>query len=158
MRRRLRPGSGRVAVLALVAGLAGCEISGPGDPTFEVYRNRAVWRAERPESYEYTVQRLCFCITDAVRPVRVRVSGESVTSRVYAADATPVPSQYAESFPSVEGLFQLILDAMDDEADEIDVVYDPDTGVPLEIAIDYIAMAVDDELTVRVVEDVTPTS
>jgi hypothetical protein len=141
-----------------VAGLGGCDIAGPGDPTFEVYQNRGLWRAERPLSYEYTVQRLCFCITDAVRPVRVRVTGDSVTSRVYADDGTPVPAQYAESFPTVDGLFQLILDAMADDADEIEVVYDPDTGVPLEIAIDYIEMAVDDELTVRVVDDVTPTS
>lgn len=158
MRGGLRRGSWRLAAVALVVGLAGCDIAGPGDPTFEVYRNREAWRAGRPVSYEYTVQRLCFCITDAVRPVRVRVDGDSVTSRVYADDGTPVPSQYAESFPSVDGLFQLILEAMDADADEIDVVYDPDSGVPIEIAIDYIEMAADDELTVRVVDDVTPTS
>ena len=88
----------------------------------------------------------------------MRVTADSVTSRVYADDGTPVPAQHAESFPTVDGLFQLILDAIEDDADEIDVVYDPDTGVPLEIAIDFIEMAADDELTVRVVDDVTPTS
>ena len=40
MRGDLRVGARWLTALAVGVGLAGCEIAGPGDPTFEVYRNR----------------------------------------------------------------------------------------------------------------------
>jgi hypothetical protein len=49
-------------------------------------------------------------------------------------------------------LFAIIEDALDEDAHSVEVIYDQSTGVPLEIRIDYIELAIDEELGFDVVE------
>src|SRR5690606_6063300 len=51
---------------------------------------------------------------------------------------------------TVEGIFDEIQDALDEGADEVVVDYDPDTGRPLRVDIDWMAMAIDDEMGITV--------
>jgi hypothetical protein len=69
-----------------------------------------------------------------------------VTAVVRPEDGTPIPEEYADLFPSVEGLFEIIEEALNEGADRVDVEYDPPTGTPIRIDIDYIEAAVDDEI------------
>jgi hypothetical protein len=57
-----------------------------------------------------------------------------------------VPSEQAPWFPTVEEAFALIEDAFDRDAHRVDVRYDPATGAPLDIYIDQIEHAVDEEM------------
>jgi hypothetical protein len=62
----------------------------------------------------------------------------------------PVPGDLAPHFPTVDGLFDVIKDAMDRDVHQLRVTYDGDTGIPVDIWIDYEANAVDEELGYQV--------
>jgi hypothetical protein len=47
---------------------------------------------------------------------------------------------------TVEGLFAAIDDALDRDADQVTVQYDPQLGYPLEIAIDFSQQVADEEI------------
>ncbi len=59
-------------------------------------------------------------------------------------------------FYTVQGLFDVVQDAIDSGADEVSVTYDPDLHYPTEINIDRIKGAIDDELRVFA-SDLEPT-
>ena len=135
---------------ALLAGalLAGCAGAGPaevegGGGAEGLARARARWEATGLDDYRYTLARNCFCIGSAVGPAVVTVVDGTVTSVVRQGEGEPAD---AELYPSVEGLFDVVEDALRRDAHEVDVTYDPATGVPVHIWIDYVEMAVDEEL------------
>ena len=55
----------------------------------------------------------------------------------------------ANSFPSAEQLFDAIQDAIDRQADYIDIDYDPTYGYPTDVYIDYDRRVSSDELVLR---------
>ena len=118
----------------------------------EVAENHARWQREGPTTYVYAVEHSCFCPIEAIGPVRVRVEGGSVASRTYAASGDTVGATFAEIFPTVEGLFDVLERAIDRDAADVQVTWDPETGAPLQLSIDYIADAVDEEEGYRIVE------
>jgi hypothetical protein len=136
----------------VVAGITGCGILSPdGGVRSELEENRERWEGARPTSYSVTVERLCFCGPDWRGPVRIRVEGATAVERVYVDSGLPVGADAAPFFPTVDGLFQVILDALDRDAHEIRVSYDPGTGIPFDIWIDYEENTVDEELGFTVV-------
>jgi hypothetical protein len=84
-----------------------------------------------------------------IGPVVVTVRNGAIESRHYTRDGAIVPAEYAELFPSVEGLFDIIETARREGAAQLDVSYDPTLGYPVRIAIDWHATHVDDEVTYR---------
>lgn len=119
----------------------------------ELARNRALWEATGPGSYEYAVERLCFCGSRG--PARVTVENGIVSSVVPVSDDDPSLDLTPELFPGVDGLFDILENAVARDAYSIEVTYDPDSGVPLEFFIDYEENIVDEELGMRVTEPVT---
>ena len=146
------------AVLAVCALVAGCADLGFDVRSLtDLERAQAKWERTRAESYVYAVQRLCFCPMSYIGPVRVRVQGNAVIERVYVDSGDPVPALYADAFPTVDGLFEILTEAYADDADDVRVTYDPVTGVPVDFFIDYMEMAADEELGMQVTEDVVAT-
>jgi hypothetical protein len=142
---RPRPLHRVLAALAIFA--LGCTSSDPWDePRRELDTNRARWLADRPTGYEYTLERLCFCGPEARGPVAVSVVGADVTERVYVGSGEPVPADLEDLYPSVDGLFEFIDDAMERDAHRIQVTYDSATGVPLDAWVDYSENVADEEL------------
>ena len=139
---------GRWAVVVLAVGvwLPGCSDQGPDDALLTQVRSaRERWEGSRPAVYVYRVERVCGeCASEARGTVSVRVEGVTVTERRYD-DGAPVPVHVAALFPSVDGLLDLIEDAIAREAYEVSVQYDPVTGVPLVVRIDYEAFTFDEE-------------
>ena len=148
----------RLSMAAILVTLAGgCSDLGP-DETLqeELERAQRSWAAEGPEAYVYGVERICFCGLESRGPVRVRVEAGVVTERAYVESGEPVPSALADLFPSVEGLFDLVRDAISMGAHTVRVTYDPELGVPVDLWIDYHAQVADEELGMRVAEPVEP--
>ena len=133
--------------LLLACSTLACSDLGPqaSDLRDEVARNRARWEAVGPTTYVYAVAHNCFCPMEAVGPVRVEVEAGEVIVRTYVQSGTPVDPTFAEVFPAVDGLFDVLDRAIEQEADDIQVTWDQDTGAPLQISIDYLKGAVDDE-------------
>jgi hypothetical protein len=136
-------------VLASCGGLAPRDVQ-----RARLEANRARWSSQGPSSYVYALRRACYCPGEYIGPVRVRVAADTVFQRVYVESGDPVPDEAADAFPTVDGLFELLARAYDDGADGIEVTYDPELGVPIEISIDYLEDAVDDELGILVTEPV----
>ncbi len=140
-------------VAALVAGASGqgCSDQGPDQVLFaQLAAARDRWVAGRPTRYAYTLERVCDCPSDQSGPVRVEVDGASVASRVYLSGAT-VPEALVSLFPSVDQLFTLIDDAIAAGAWEVRVSYDPGSGVPLNVRIDYEPLEFGEEVAYRTV-------
>ena len=101
-----------------------------------------------PQSYSYIVRITCECPAEVTRPVVVWVDRGSVEFLFYEDDGRPVPLSIADSFPSVEQLFDAIQDAIDRNADSVDVEYDFTYGYPTSVYIDYDRRVADEELSV----------
>ncbi len=138
-----------IMLLALGAGGMGGCATGTGPNLEGLERARARWAAQGVDSYEVDVRRLCFCAFDVTRAVRVHVANGHATARTYIDTGEPVV-QDPELFPDIPGLFDLIEEAIDQDAHSIEVDYDSDLGYPLSISIDYLEHAVDEELTMIV--------
>ena len=139
----------RAAVALGALGLAcACYIvdPGPGGREEDLERARERWEASGPDAYRTVVSRRCFCGPDSYGPGIVTVSGTG-TTRVYQdRPTTSVPTDQATWFPTVEEAFELIEEAFDQDAHRVDVRYDPGSGAPLDIYIDRIERAVDEEM------------
>ena len=146
--------SQRRRTMVLVAVAAGSLACGPfgladlgGD---ELAKNRARWEALSITSYEYEVARSCYCPPSSLGPVRVRVEDGVVTDRTFVNGTNTGSEEPGEWFPSVAGLFDLLAEAYERDAHEVEVTYDRDTGVPLDIYIDYDEYVADEEVGLSV--------
>lgn len=138
---------GAVALLAAATGGA-CDtgVLRPQQDALHAARER--WAAAEPTSYTFEVQRVCFCIEQYVRPMRIAVEDGVVVSAVYADDGTAIPGEIEP--PTVTDLLDEIQTAIDEEADSIEASYDAEFGYPLDVSIDFIERAVDEEMAFRV--------
>jgi len=136
------------AALALLALTGACADVGPDVEGLagEVARQRQIWEARRPGTYTMELERQCFCAPDARGPVKVVVEGVRVTARTYSDSGDPVPEVYAALFPTVDGLFDILEEAIERSAERIDVVWQAESGAPSSFFIDYSRNMADEEL------------
>ena len=141
-------GMTRRLVFSIAFGLALTACSDAAGPLDDLVVARQRWVRERPAAYRYTLTRSCFC--GFVGPVEIEVRGDSVVARRSPNGEPPVGPQVASSFPSVDGLFRIVGDAIDRKAASLDAAYDPRLGYPSRISIDYDRQIADDEIVYTV--------
>jgi hypothetical protein len=108
--------------------------------------NRELWDSSGLSDYQVQYRRVCFCPTDITSPVIVSVKDGAIDSLTYAETGEPVGEAFHDLFPDVSGMFDIIQDAIDQEAESIRVSYDPNLGHPVSVGIDYSYMIADEEL------------
>ncbi len=84
--------------------------------------------------------------------VRVTVQDGVITG------VTELASEIArdpETFRTINSLFDLVQDAYERDAHEIQVEFDPGRGYPIRIWIDYVEMMADEEMGFTLLSDVT---
>ena len=138
-----------MAGLALLVGTGCGLITGNDEEESALRRAELRWSRSGVQDYQVVVQYLCFC--GYTRPVRITVRFGNVVSRVDAETGQPVPP-FGENVRDVAGLFDLIREAIAQNAHTLEVTYDATYGFPTLIDIDYIQHAVDDELRVKTSE------
>ncbi len=137
-----------LALASLAPAIGGCDLLGP-EGLEELQESRRLWQSQGVTDYVYVLRRGCFCTPEAIGPVQITVRGGTVVSRTYVEGGDPV-TQWLDSWPSIDGLFDLLQRAIDGEADKVDVAYHPQMGYPVSADIDYIEQAIDDELRLTV--------
>lgn len=140
-----------VAALALAVGACEDVLGIEGSEVHRLDRARDRWRREAPKDYSYDFELHCFCGADLHRPVTVWVRNGAVYDAVYVDDGRPVPTAYLQYYRTIDGLFEVIGDAINRRADYLDVEYDSHYGYPRFAEIDYERRAEDEEIrfTVR---------
>lgn len=104
---------------------------------------RMRWEQGEPQAYRYIVRLSCFC--GDVRPVEVHVVNGTVVAVRDPATNESLPLTDHRARP-VEGLFDVIQDAIGSDAHMLKTTYDPVLGFPTAIEIDYAERMADDEM------------
>jgi hypothetical protein len=136
-------------LVLLVAAGACSDATDPTDQGQALALSRDRWNDSGIANYRFTIARLCECAPETVGPVVVEVRGGEVSDRKYASGVTVDP-QYADLFTNVPGLFDLIDEAIRRDAAGLAVRYNAAYGYPESIQIDWVAGAVDDEVSYRI--------
>jgi hypothetical protein len=121
----------------------------------ELAAQRERWAAQRIEDYQLTLSRGCFCAAEGAGLVILTVLENEPVEWVYFLSGDPLEPAWRAVFPTVEGLFDFIADAIDRGAEDISVTYDPDLGLPVEVRVDYRLAAADEEIAYQV-EKIVP--
>lgn len=140
---------GATFAAALLA--AGCGlVTGPSDADL-LEAARAKWNSQSlRQSYSFDISRSCYCGYPGALPLtRVWVFDGRITLAHHPHIDDPITAEVVATIPTVDGLFDLIAEAIANAAHEVRVRYEPDTGAPLEIRIDRIRQAIDDELFIE---------
>lgn len=103
---------------------------------------KARWEAAGLADYRFTLRRMCFCPSpDYTGPFEVTVRGGTIEA--VRLDGAPVDAARALT---VDDLFALIEEAYEREAETVRLTFDPETGAPTDLYIDYEAMMADEEI------------
>jgi uncharacterized protein DUF6174 len=139
-----------VVPLAAVLLLASCEVLGlsfgGSGQRAELQRQHAKWALRQITSYRITYRRECFCGAELTAPTEIEVRDGAIVSAHYADGNDPVPGAVQAFLPTIEDLFAIVAEAIDHEADLLEVTYDQSRGYPRKIAIDYRFNTADDEV------------
>ena len=111
---------------------------------------QARWRASGPTQYEYARYMACFCLTnDAYQTVRIQVLGPDSVAK-WDSTGRRLLMQAPPSHFTMEGVFEEIARAVEAGAEVVEVRYDSTFGFPASLHLDYMVLATDDELTMRI--------
>ncbi len=133
-------------ILALSLLTACDDVLGPEDLRAEqrdLNRAWATWSNSYIRDYEYVVRHDCYCQLGGV-DVRVTVQDGYVVARVIDGTSAPIPGSAAFNYPTIDGLFGIVQDAIDTRARRVNGRYDGAYGFPTDIYIDYSYGGTDD--------------
>ena len=111
----------------------------------ELNSHRNLWRRNRLSDYTYEYNVLCECSDKFGQTVKITVMDHEVESVVYAVSGKPPVVGGSPRYHTIDTLFDLVQDAISNEADQLTVSYDTEFGYPTNIEIDYSSNSVDDE-------------
>ena len=129
----------------LIASSCGILDAGADGADDDLRRARARWARAALADYDLVMSRRCFCID--VGPVMVSVrSGVRVETRVLVDDAEgPLAPNLVPFYPTVDELFAVIEQALDDGVHELRVTYHPSLGYPTDVWVDRSPAIADEE-------------
>ncbi|MEW6405745.1 MAG: DUF6174 domain-containing protein [Chloroflexota bacterium] len=112
------------------------------------------WQDAGINHYSFELRVICFCPGTDKMPLTVEVQDGEVVSMTYV-DGTPVAPEdpqyeFYSRFATIDRLFSELKADLDGAADEVAVTYDPTYGLPVDVNIDMIKEAIDDELALQV--------
>jgi hypothetical protein len=132
-------------ILALL--LAACSAA----PTEAPAAGRQTWEAANIDHYRFELNLSCFCAFRDQMPLTIEVMDGNVVSMT-SVDGQAVPPEdinyeFFLGYATIDNLFSRIETAQaDPEAGDVIATYDPTYGFPADVSIDYIELAIDDEM------------
>ncbi len=127
----------------LLSALGGCDFANTdGFQRDKLSEARTLWNGKNVSSYSYVLELQCFCApANQLLPVLVTVQNDAVASVLYwdedPDERTPAPASVFGPYDTVEELFDFIGDAINQDADVLQVGYDPEYGFPSVVNVDY---------------------
>ena len=138
----------RFAVAAMIGalGLSGCadSLTSANERGGERIRaQRAIWDSLQLDDYTFETRRVCFC--GFVGWLEVTVAGDTV-QQVVALEAEDAPQSALSDYPTVDELFDILEEAVAQDAAQIEVTWHETMGYPESFFIDYSRNIADEEL------------
>lgn len=106
---------------------------------------RENWEVFRPESYQFTSRKSCFC-PGGGQQVLITVEGSEVTAMVNSETGEPVVQDHWSWYSTIEDAISMIEFAIESRAQDIELVMMPNSAIPEHIWIDPSILATDDEV------------
>jgi hypothetical protein len=136
----------KITLLLLVLILSACSLTS----STEFRRNQTKWENANITHYGFQLSVGCFCPVSGLMPMTVEVQdGEVVSISDVNGDDYPTTdpmSEFILKYATIDRLFSELGSASVRGADKLSVTYDSTYGFPTDITIDFIELAVDDEL------------
>lgn len=140
----------KITSLFLAVLLAGCSLTQGNDYS----RNLQKWQGSGVTHYRFSLFIGCFCAFSQRMPLSIEVRDGEVVSMAYsdgqAVLHTDPNFENFSQYATFERLFAELDTDLNGGADEVTVSYDPTYGFPFQIQIDFIKLAMDDELSLTV--------
>ena len=116
-------------------------------------QNQEKWDRQNIDHYRFTVAVSCFCPFANVEVTYEVLNGQVVNQSVQSSPDNPVDeaqvSDFYQPYNTIEKVFEYVGRAVN-EADKTIIEYDPTHGFPTSITIDWIELAIDDEMYLSV--------
>jgi hypothetical protein len=139
----------KTVLIAFVFILASCSAGAS-----EVSRNQIKWQEANIAHYRFDLTVGCFCPFRSRMPMTVEVkNGEIISITDVNRDTvstTDPTSEFILKYATIDRLFSELESDSVRKADKVAVSYDPIYGFPDSISIDFIKLAVEDELAITV--------
>lgn len=144
----MTPNSGRLALALSILTAAACGITEPSGPhsqeQSQLTEARRLWRSQGLSDYSFVFSRSCFCVFEYREPVTIIVRGGKIVSVLSVANGS---LRDASTYDTIDGLFDDIQRAIDDDAASIRVDYDQTRGHPISVYIDIDQQLADEEIS-----------
>lgn len=120
--------------------------SGGSAPPTEYREALARWQAVGPKAYTIELTIGCFCPDEYRGPFLVKVEDDRIVDVRFAPGGPTGKVPDGAGSMTVDGLFRAIARSYADRnAGPVSATYDPETGMPTQVALDPIENAIDDE-------------
>jgi hypothetical protein len=140
----------KITLLLLALILAACSAVGES----ELSRNQSKWQDAGITHYRFQLSVSCFCLFRSQMPLTIEVKdGEIVSMIDVNGEAFPMDDPMSDlvmKHATIDRLFSELGSDSVQEAENLTMSFDPTYGFPVEVAIDYIELAADDELYLSV--------
>ncbi len=144
-------GIARAPLGAIVAAaLVACSESPTEQREEALAAAQARWQAAGVADYEFELQRICYCLDDAVRPVTVSVRGRAFAGLVHTDDGTAADTALFRDFLTMERVFDYLERAVSQRPAAFTASYDARLGYPARVELDGDRQIADDEVWLEV--------
>lgn len=142
-----------LSLLILMFSVSACSMLDGGET--DVTINLEKWQDTKAENYTITINKQCYC-PQGFYPANIVVEKDTVKHALNPDTGELIPidtltnsniTSYSELYPTVDELFEIIIDAAQRDAEKLDVIYNDEIGYPEKIDIDYSRGVADDEVT-----------
>ncbi len=146
----------RTALILSALVAAACGFTEPsglhGEEKARLSEARRVWRSLGITDYTYVFSRSCFCVFEYREAVKITVRGGKI---VLVASVASGSLRETQTYSTIEGLFDIIQRAIDDDAATIRVEYDRARGYAVSAYIDLDQRMADEEISFEA-KELTP--
>lgn len=140
----------KIILILLALILTACS----GGASSEYDKNLAMWNDANITHYRYSLFIGCFCPFMEDMPITIEVNNGEIVSMTsakgIAVDSTSPLKEVVDQYSTIDRVFLTLKADQTGDADEVVVAYDPNYGFPVNVAVDNIKEAVDDEISYQV--------
>ncbi len=111
-----------------------------------------LWEEQHITSYDYVLQRQCFCPYEYTRSIEIRVLDGEIINAKYIDNNKSVSPEIFNELETIEDVFSILFSAVERNAEHINVQYNSNYGFPEKIDIDMRLLRADDERIITISE------